>query len=560
MDHELLDQKADYFLERDDTYSSLKHEFSRIFHENNLQSLANASDFGFLELGKLASHGYSAEYEDAPRGLGEVDNAGGRPYQKEEISPYMGMGMHNTYSPMRFLQPNMGTNLNYGSNFQNIGSFVQDASYYQPMQSFKYPEYGLDYGAQQNALYSQNVYDMYNQSEIIDTHPNNPLSMMWSDDTNKGMNKASEPADDLHYNSQSGSNKRLASGPPQKQQALNKAPLKIEQDFASVSNKTLGLQIEKATKAAPESANSLGPRRTNRTTKPLYPVSAIKDDEDESGSDDEKDDAFGDAKNRSSRGLRVLSLKVRDIVTKKKKTSYKEVAEALLQDLAQKLKGKSQVEISKEEQNVKRRVYDALNVLIAAKILRKEGKLVCCETSTFGTGSDKKKPKNDKESLSEQIAEIKKRKKEKIEALQQLVFKNLALKNLIRRNMDKEAELTGGKNGNQKLKSKGNSQNVNATRIDLTQQNLSLDQKTQDTVSFPFIVVMSSCPENSMNLNMDASQKQFNIEAKKEFNIYGDIDVLLKMKLHNVPKQVFDKEIPKELQKYVSHSFVDALK
>lgn len=71
----------------------------------------------------------------------------------------------------------------------------------------------------------------------------------------------------------------------------------------------------------------------------------LKIDEDNSGSDDDKDDAFGDSKNRSSRGLRVLSLRVREIVSKKKKTSYKEVAEALLQDLAQKLKGKSQVEI-----------------------------------------------------------------------------------------------------------------------------------------------------------------------------------------------------------------------
>lgn len=36
---------------------------------------------------------------------------------------------------------------------------------------------------------------------------------------------------------------------------------------------------------------------------------------------------------------------------------------------------------SKDEQNVKRRVYDALNVLIASKILRKEGKIVMIETN-----------------------------------------------------------------------------------------------------------------------------------------------------------------------------------
>ena len=34
---------------------------------------------------------------------------------------------------------------------------------------------------------------------------------------------------------------------------------------------------------------------------------------------------------------------------------------------------------NKDEQNVKRRVYDALNVLIAADILKKDGKKVMCE-------------------------------------------------------------------------------------------------------------------------------------------------------------------------------------
>lgn len=181
-----------------------------------------ASDFGFLELGKLASHGYSAEYDDTPRGLGDVENICGRPYQKEEISPYMGMNMHNTYSPMRLLQPNMGSNLNYGTNFQNVGSFIQDPSYYQPVQSFKYPEYGLDYGAQQNSLYAQNAYEMYNQSDMIDTHPNNALSMMWSDEANKVTNKVTEPVEDTYQSSQAALNKRFSNLPAQKQQTSNK--------------------------------------------------------------------------------------------------------------------------------------------------------------------------------------------------------------------------------------------------------------------------------------------------------------------------------------------------
>jgi hypothetical protein len=46
-----------------------------------------------------------------------------------------------------------------------------------------------------------------------------------------------------------------------------------------------------------------------------------------------KDDGFDDTPSRSSRGLRVLSLKVKDIVCQRQKATYKEVAEYLIQDL-----------------------------------------------------------------------------------------------------------------------------------------------------------------------------------------------------------------------------------
>ena len=41
-----------------------------------------------------------------------------------------------------------------------------------------------------------------------------------------------------------------------------------------------------------------------------------------------------DLSNRKSRGLRMLSLKVRDIVFNEKKSSYKYVAEKLIQNLS----------------------------------------------------------------------------------------------------------------------------------------------------------------------------------------------------------------------------------
>jgi hypothetical protein len=69
---------------------------------------------------------------------------------------------------------------------------------------------------------------------------------------------------------------------------------------------------------------------------------------------------------------------VKDIVVDKKATTYKEVADIILKDTIkfENLHLNSKVEVAKEEQNIKRRVYDALNVLISAGILVKEGKLV----------------------------------------------------------------------------------------------------------------------------------------------------------------------------------------
>ena len=69
---------------------------------------------------------------------------------------------------------------------------------------------------------------------------------------------------------------------------------------------------------------------------------------------------------------------VKDIVVEKKETTYKEVADIILRDTIkfENLNLNHKIEIAKEEQNIKRRVYDALNVLISAGILIKAGKMV----------------------------------------------------------------------------------------------------------------------------------------------------------------------------------------
>lgn len=80
----------------------------------------------------------------------------------------------------------------------------------------------------------------------------------------------------------------------------------------------------------------------------------------------------------TGKGLKQLSVLVRDLVFEKKNLSYKEVAELILNDDSKRktLNLTCGQKNNKEDLNIKRRVYDALNVLIAAEILQKDGKQV----------------------------------------------------------------------------------------------------------------------------------------------------------------------------------------
>lgn len=73
---------------------------------------------------------------------------------------------------------------------------------------------------------------------------------------------------------------------------------------------------------------------------------------------------------RMNKGLRLLSLRVKDIISHHGFSSYKEVADELIKELEL---GEG-FDREKEEKNILRRVYDALNVLIASEVVIKEGK------------------------------------------------------------------------------------------------------------------------------------------------------------------------------------------
>ena len=73
---------------------------------------------------------------------------------------------------------------------------------------------------------------------------------------------------------------------------------------------------------------------------------------------------------RSKNGLKVLSWKVKEIVERLGSSTYQEVADILVKE-TEEVEG-----AAKDEKNIRRRVYDALNVLIAVGVLQKNNKKV----------------------------------------------------------------------------------------------------------------------------------------------------------------------------------------
>lgn len=74
--------------------------------------------------------------------------------------------------------------------------------------------------------------------------------------------------------------------------------------------------------------------------------------------------------------LKGLSYQIKELVSQIRETTYKELAQILIQRLQTHLQMLQINERKKEIQNLKRRVYDSINVMVAIGLLRKEKKKI----------------------------------------------------------------------------------------------------------------------------------------------------------------------------------------
>ncbi|XP_072936516.1 transcription factor Dp-1 isoform X2 [Epargyreus clarus] len=185
------------------------------------------------------------------------------------------------------------------------------------------------------------------------------------------------------------------------------------------------------------------------------------------------------------KGLRHFSMKVCEKVRNKGFTSYNEVADELVLEFAAGMHG------SADSQNIRRRVYDALNVLMAMNIISKEKKEIRWLGLPTNSVQECTALEKEKQAKVEQI-------QKKTQQLQELILQHISFKSLIERN--KEAESKGVK------------------------------PSPSSAIHLPFIVVNTS-DKALIDCSISNDKTEYMFNFNKRFQIHDDIDILKRMGL-----------------------------
>ncbi|CAG9784455.1 unnamed protein product [Diatraea saccharalis] len=190
------------------------------------------------------------------------------------------------------------------------------------------------------------------------------------------------------------------------------------------------------------------------------------------------------------KGLRHFSMKVCEKVRNKGFTSYNEVADELVLEFATGIHGSSDSQ-QYDQKNIRRRVYDALNVLMAMNIISKEKKEIRWLGLPTNSVQECTALEKEKQTKLEQI-------QKKTQQLQELILQHISFKSLIERN--KEAENKGVK------------------------------PSPSSAIHLPFIVVNTS-DKALIDCSISNDKTEYMFNFNKRFQIHDDIDILKRMGL-----------------------------
>lgn len=193
---------------------------------------------------------------------------------------------------------------------------------------------------------------------------------------------------------------------------------------------------------------------------------------------------------KGGKGLRHFSMKVCEKVQQKQRTTYNEVADELVQEFSDPAKQISSTsDVSYDQKNIRRRVYDALNVLMAMNIISKEKKEIRWVGLPTNSAQECIHLEDQKKERLEKI-------KQKKLQLQELILQEIAFKNLVERNKECEKK-SGTPDGN-------------------------------GAIQLPFIIVNTS-KKTVIDCSISNDKTEYLFNFDNTFEIHDDIEVLKRM-------------------------------
>lgn len=223
---------------------------------------------------------------------------------------------------------------------------------------------------------------------------------------------------------------------------------------------------------------------------------------------------------KNGKGLRHFSMKVCEKVQRKGTTSYNEVADELVSEFTNSSSHLAS-DSAYDQKNIRRRVYDALNVLMAMNIISKEKK----EIKWIGLPTNSAQECQNLEIEKQQRIE---RIKQKRSQLQELLLQQIAFKNLVQRNQQNEQQDQG-------------------------------PPALNSTIRLPFLIINTS-KRTVIDCSISPDKFEYLFNFDNTFEIHDDVELLKRMgmalgletgKCSSEDLKAAKSLVPKALESYV---------
>lgn len=288
---------------------------------------------------------------------------------------------------------------------------------------------------------------------------------------------------------------------------------------------------------------------------------------------------------KNLKGLRHFSLKVCRKVEEKGRTNYNEVADELVAEVLNSKSDPSTGCVPVEgydEKNIRRRVYDALNVLMAMEIISKEKKeirwrgLPSSLGEGGGGGGGRRAGGRAVEQEEEEVEGLRKEKRrveaavgKKREVLQELIRQRVAFQKLVKRNGEREEELAATATTTAAAAAAASAAVSSSSRVSAgataaaataaavaAVAAAAVENEEQRKIPLPFIIINTHMATViQCEMTEDRSDVFFNFS--NQFELKDDNDILKRMRLQQASEEEVESFVPANLRNYVPESMYE---